>query len=719
MLAVTHTMGRVERVLAFTSTIALVAVLAVVGPFSSQASAATFQVDTAEEFVDAVANINGMDGNHVIQVMGDLDFTDVSTVVLTFNGGVDPKNVTIESDNTANGGGYRISCDSGEGDCEPWLDSQIGPNGSLTIRGVLVSGFTDGVIVNQGTPLTIQDSRFENNANLGDTGPGSPVHGGVVSDYWSFNNYVINVHDSAFVNNLVTGGNSYGGALSVSHELHISNSLFEDNSSYGVAGDGAGGAISAYDVYVTIYNSQFIGNDALASPDSQFGRGGAIWGYQADIEIEDSYFENNTASGGGGAIHSNVNSYVGLYDSTFVANYASSEGGAVAILGTGGLNSAYVSGGTFIGNSSNFRGGAVYVYNTYFEVWESHFEANVASSAGGAIVVDESEAGIWRSLLVGNEASVGGALSGINDSLIAVDSSTLTENEAFGGSALWMSFSEAAFTHATIAGNQSTNQGPMQGIPGGQIGAQYAEVSMTNTVIVEPTNGGANCGYFSMTLNTGGHNFSDDASCGLTDLSDIAEEGADAQLGPLQFNGGDTFTMVPDQGSPLVDAIGDEGCVMETDDQRTVMRAQGDACDIGAVETLAPIYRDVVTPGGTVSFRILNAVEGEGLPELEAIPLNTLTPAAPASVAFPYGAQGLRIATWREGWPVDVDVYTPAPTTQFWKLLDGTWQQYPATLHGSTWSFRLIDGADGDSDGEENSVIVDPIALGAAAEFTG
>ena len=53
-------------------------------------------------------------------------------------------------------------------------------------------------------------------------------------------------------------------------------------------------------------------------------------------------------------------------------------------------------------------------------------------------------------------------------------------------------------------------------------------------------------------------------------------------LGPLANNGGQTQTMLPQAGSPAIDAGNDANC--PATDQRGVSRPQGVHCDIGAVE---------------------------------------------------------------------------------------------------------------------------------------
>ena len=103
-----------------------------------------------------------------------------------------------------------------------------------------------------------------------------------------------------------------------------------------------------------------------------------------------------------------------------------------------------------------------------------------------------------------------------------------------------------------------------------------------------------------------GFNFSDDAnatvSCMFNAATDRVGASNDPMLGALGANGGPTNTMVPNPGSPLIDAIPDPGggCPAAptiTTDQRGVTRPQGPGCDIGAVEVQvaapAPV---VITP---------------------------------------------------------------------------------------------------------------------------
>jgi hypothetical protein len=84
------------------------------------------------------------------------------------------------------------------------------------------------------------------------------------------------------------------------------------------------------------------------------------------------------------------------------------------------------------------------------------------------------------------------------------------------------------------------------------------------------------------------------SDCAATLSTDVVNRSADTdgtcgtgfsiagpRLAPLAFNGGTTPNRLPLAGSPLIDA--GSGC--GTFDQRLLLRPQGRACDIGAVES--------------------------------------------------------------------------------------------------------------------------------------
>jgi hypothetical protein len=141
------------------------------------------------------------------------------------------------------------------------------------------------------------------------------------------------------------------------------------------------------------------------------------------------------------------------------------------------------------------------------------------------------------------------------------------------------------------------------GVDAGEVGAAAfpaANISATadgvtlvsfGSVVTGPE-GGANCDLASPAQSLG-YNFSDDATCGFTNVATGDRENAGSPgLGALASNGGPTQTMLPLAGSPLLDWIPLGACgggndlagFPVTTDQRGVGRPQGPGCDVGAVE---------------------------------------------------------------------------------------------------------------------------------------
>jgi len=117
-------------------------------------------------------------------------------------------------------------------------------------------------------------------------------------------------------------------------------------------------------------------------------------------------------------------------------------------------------------------------------------------------------------------------------------------------------------------------------------------LTMFGTVVVQGRLGAANCGP-EATPTSAGYNFADDDSCGLTAEGDRQGAGLVAGLGALGDHGGPGPTMVPDEGSLLLDAIPAAACQLGpaagvTTDERGEPRPALGGCDIGAVEVQPP-----------------------------------------------------------------------------------------------------------------------------------
>jgi hypothetical protein len=229
---------------------------------------------------------------------------------------------------------------------------------------------------------------------------------------------------------------------------------------------------------------------------------------------------------------------------------------------------------------------------------------NVAGGAGGGIASDGPTT-ITGSTIDSNASSgIGGGIStGPSAHTLVVTNSTVSNNVG-GGIGTPANDPDASVTivNSTVAGN--SNGGPSLGggifssalttlvyatlvdNTAGNFGNLFTTTLESFGSVIARSSGTGNC--FTGATTSHGYNFSDDDLCKFTDSTDRQNAG-DPQLGPLADNGGPTRTLLPQAGSPLIDAIPIASCESDgaagiTTDQRGVGRPQGAGCDIGAVE---------------------------------------------------------------------------------------------------------------------------------------
>jgi hypothetical protein len=116
------------------------------------------------------------------------------------------------------------------------------------------------------------------------------------------------------------------------------------------------------------------------------------------------------------------------------------------------------------------------------------------------------------------------------------------------------------------------------------------DLSLFGSVVVGNP-GSRDCVVVNGSATSAGWNYSDDDSCGLSGTGDT-QNGGPTGLGALGANGGIGRTMVPQSGSPLLNAIPTANCQNDgaagvTADERGVTRPSGTGCEIGAVEVTA------------------------------------------------------------------------------------------------------------------------------------
>ncbi len=223
-------------------------------------------------------------------------------------------------------------------------------------------------------------------------------------------------------------------------------------------------------------------------------------------------------------------------------------------------------------------------------VQNSTFTDNHAEFSGGALVANGTITVIDSTISNNTTGGNGGAIAGNNiDSAVVVINSTITGNRVtapdIGGGGI--AAADLTLIYSTVVGNSATR--------GANIFIHQSTFIFRNSlgsVVADPQGGGTNCDFQGEpAVTSSGYNFSDDDSCSFTQPTDRQNAG-NPMLGALAANGGPTMTMLPQAGSPLVDAIPVASCQADgangiNTDQRGVERPQGSGCDIGAVETAA------------------------------------------------------------------------------------------------------------------------------------
>lgn len=232
-------------------------------------------------------------------------------------------------------------------------------------------------------------------------------------------------------------------------------------------------------------------------------------------------------------------------------------------------------------------------------------------SYGGGLSVNGN---LWvvDSTFTGNEAGEGGGIYQMGDGMVYMDRTTIYNNTAeYGGG--FMNNSLATLVNVTISGNTATSSG------GGISQWNNADLMVHYSTITGNINTGSNSGWAiysplqievynsiitaaagksacSHSLDGGGDNLGSDGSCGTSILV------GDPLLGPLQDNGGHTWTHTIGLGSLAVDAAGmvDNAIPCPSEDQTIWIRPIDSdldgiaSCDIGSYERRASVHLPII-----------------------------------------------------------------------------------------------------------------------------
>ncbi|NBR06101.1 MAG: hypothetical protein EBT92_10060 [Planctomycetes bacterium] len=443
--------------------------------------------------------------------------------------------------------------------------------GSLAISASTITGnsaLNGGAIINQGTSLVVKNSIISNNATAG--------YGGGINNY---NGGTISIFNSTISGNSATNGG--GGIINTNSNLTIADSVFTGNLS--TTSKGAGILNTNANSFLAVSGSTFSNNTArnggalfnngtatinssVISGNINAVKGAGIYNDSTGVlNITDSTISNNASSGNGGGIF-NQGSSLNISKSTISGNSSTANGGGVSNNSVGPVTISYstistnsavngagvfnlgtaltLSNSTISGNSASGFGGGINNYKCYantISISNSTISNNSATNGGGGIVNTNSNLTVFNSTLFGNTTPGNGG--GILNATVSTGSSSLT------------------VTNSTLSGNSA--------LSGGGIQNNATINNLENTIIANSLSGADFAGNAPSAYT---NNLVE--NLGTVTGTFIPAFNADPRLGPLQDNGGPTFTMALGAGSPAIGTSAGTGT-----DQRGINRTTN---DIGA-----------------------------------------------------------------------------------------------------------------------------------------
>ena len=292
-----------------------------------------------------------------------------------------------------------------------------------------------------------------------------------------------------------------------------------------------------------IYNNQAL-SLTVSNCTISGNSGGGILSEDAALTVSNCIVSDNSASYGGGISHGASNARIAtliVTNSTLSGN-SGLHGGAIFNGTGGGYAELTITNGTISDNSADYGGG---IYST-----------STGSSQGGS-----SRVTLSCSTVKGNLAAVGGG--GIyntstrpNSASLSVENSTISGNSAKGnGGGIYnvaagtFAGASVALTNSTLSDNLAT--GNAGGIYNKSQGG-FAQLVLGSTILNAGISG-ENIFNDAGTVISHGYNLaSDDGGGVLIGLGD--QINTDPLLGPLQKNGGPTFTHALLVGSPAINS---------------------------------------------------------------------------------------------------------------------------------------------------------------------
>jgi len=252
-----------------------------------------------------------------------------------------------------------------------------------------------------------------------------------------------------------------------------------------------------------------------------------------------------------------------------------------------------ISGLTIRNGQGGFGGGILNGSGATLAISNSTISGNTAGFGGG--IFNTGPLTIANTTVSGNSASEGGGAYNAGNSLLAISNSTISGNTVNSDGGGFFNIGILQITNSTLSGNSASSGGGISTIGAVEIGDTVLKAGPSGVNIAN--NGG--------TVTSLGYNLSSDNGGGfLTGPGD--QINTDPLLGPLQDNGGPTFTHELLPGSPAIDA-GDPSFTPPPDfDQRgpAYARVVNGRIDIGSFEVQPIVTINVRTSPAGLTFSV-------------------------------------------------------------------------------------------------------------------
>jgi CSLREA domain-containing protein len=355
--------------------------------------------------------------------------------------------------------------------------------------------------------------------------------------------FLINVGANAVINavKITSGSSNFGGGFVNLGNLTVNNVTVTGNTSVN-----GGGGFRVEPNSTTTINSSIVSNNSSVN-------GGGIDSFgNAAININDSTVSGNTAANASGGV-ANTGTLI-ANDSIFSDNRAVGfTGGGIGNFGTATINGSTIRSNSAPGNS----GGGVY------------------STSGGSLTVTDST-------ISGNSTGGNGGGVRIFNGTATFINSTVSGNTANGHGGGISNSGSATVSNSTLVDNVANNGGGISVVLG-------STANLNNTIIADSPAGG-DCFNVGSTINAEYSLIEDGLACvNGTNSNNLT---GDPNLGPLQNNGGPTFTHALLVGSIAIDAgnstltTDQRGSARPVDNPSIPNALSGNGSDIGSFELL-------------------------------------------------------------------------------------------------------------------------------------